>query len=112
MQEREYIIIVMVLIGVFIAIKLLMAMFRGTKKVAENVSNKSHEIAIKIKDKIDETRRNKVYNKIAESALDEIVRESVRQAMNEGKRPEDIKICQLCFGDGCPSCSNKGWELK
>jgi predicted Holliday junction resolvase-like endonuclease len=112
MQEREFIIIVIVLIGGFIAIKLLMAMFRGAKKVTENVSNKSHEIAIKIQDKIDETRRNKIYHKIAESALDEIVRESVRQAMNEGKRPEDIQICQLCFGKGCPTCSNKGWKLK
>ena len=97
-------------IGLIIAFIVLHWVFRKIKLIAKKVSNKSQEISIMVQNKVDEARRNRVYNKIAESALDEIVREAVRQAMREGIRPDDINICPKCFGEGCDYCEGKGWR--
>lgn len=97
-------------IGLIIAFMVLRWAFRKTKLIAKKVSNKSQEISIIVQNKVDEARRNRVYNKIAESALDEIVREAVRQAMREGIRPDDINICPKCLGEGCDHCDGKGWS--
>ena len=95
-------------IALIIAFMVLRWAFKKTKLVAKKVSNKSQEISIIVQNKVDEARKNRVYNKISESALDEIVREAVRQAMREGIRPDDI--CPKCLGEGCDQCDGKGWS--
>lgn len=107
---REYIYIgIASLIGLLVAFLILRWAFRKTKAIAKKVTNTTHEVSVIVKNKVEEARRNRLYNKMEESALDEIVREAVRQAMREGVEPDAIKLCTECLGGGCNQCGNKGW---
>lgn len=75
--------------------------------------SKTKELTNIVTDGIAE-RKNKKFErdlekKVIETAVDEIVRQTVKRAMSEGVDPSNILICPQCKGAGCKLCSEKGW---
>ncbi|QUM84588.1 hypothetical protein [Moritella sp. 28] len=77
---------------------------------------KAKELSVSVAQNLSE-RKNKQFDKeierkIVETAVDEIVRQTVKRAMSEGVDPNQIVICSRCKGAGCSKCSHKGWLVE
>lgn len=108
-MENATIAVLILISGAFAMIFFVLKAISVGKKGVDVGINRSKEMLSTISEKIEIKKQEELEYKLRNIVADELVRELVRKAIREKIDPDTYQPCDVCLGEGCAKCNNRGW---